>query len=263
MTKNRVKIYVLSLIEAKERRSAITKQFNNHGIEFEFFDGIYGRDLSTEKIDDIYDKSKALNCVGRELTKGEIGATYSHYKIYQKALVNDLDYVVVLEDDIYFDENLKNLIEELEYLVDEESEKSKVFFIQEHCNNDMVISNSKGCRIGGFFFNRMFSSEEYFVGAYGYVLNQSAIKCLIKSYMKFYFVCDHWYFVRKESKISELYFLKNAIIRTNEEDVRQVDSYIQEERKLVVMKRNLSAIQKLRFFVKKIVVSRFSIDRYV
>jgi len=254
-------VFVLSLVNASERRDKIQAEFSRINLDFEFFDGVYGKDLSNIQIDKIYDDVKANKYIGRSLTKGEIGATYSHFKMYEKAVAQDLDYLIVLEDDVYFDQRLKLIHDNLVNSV-ENDPVSRVLFIQEHCNNPNIISNKVAIKLGDFVFNRMFSSEEYFVGAYGYIVNKKALQSLVANYLKFYFVCDHWFYVRKETKIKEFLFIKKSMVKTNDDVTREVDSFVQEERRQIIKKRNLSLYQTFKLSVKNKIFKIFNIDRY-
>ncbi|MFM4728062.1 glycosyltransferase family 25 protein [Aeromonas caviae] len=261
MTVNNVKVFVLSLPHAHERRKSVQRQFTELGIDFEFFNGVYGNNLSESEIGLVYDSERAKIAVGRDLTKGEIGATYSHFKMYQKALNEGCEYLIIFEDDIIIDKRLKTFVDNLVTSTEVE-DKSSIYFIQEHCNVENMISNDSRRTLAGFDFKRMFSSEEYFVGAYGYVLNNLAMKKLVQGYLKFYFVCDHWYFVRKIARISRFYFLEQALVFTNTDDVREVDSFIQSERKKVIKTARLGIYQMIKLRIKKFLFSIFSIDRY-
>lgn len=77
------------------------------GLDYEFFYGVNGATL---------DKTPYIE-MGSRQTRGQLGCTLSHYKLYQK-IVNDnlYDKVLILEDDAMFSENIKNLDNYMEQL---------------------------------------------------------------------------------------------------------------------------------------------------
>lgn len=75
------------------------------------------------------------------MTVGEIGATYSHYLIYKDAYEKSLDYLIVLEDDSFVDENFDEVINRL--LVKITPDDDAIIFIQEHTLDSKVIFSRK------------------------------------------------------------------------------------------------------------------------
>lgn len=257
-----VMILVLSLPDAHERRKKFKDDFESKSNkEFIFFDGVYGKNLSENFVKEIYDGKKAKKYIGRDLTSGEIGATLSHYKMYKYALDNKVDYLVCLEDDTFIDESfdfiLDSIILNKEILLSEKT----VFFLQEHTiNSNVIFSKKKIALKEGFDIKRLLGSSQYFVGSYGYLVSKNMLKSLEKNYLPFFYVCDHWYFVRKRCDIKNMYCVDKAIVKTNEESIRQVDSYINEERKKLIKKSGLSVIARSKIAVKRIVLRAIDSD---
>ena len=93
-----MKIFIISLKHALDRRQAIAKELDGLGIQFEFVDAVVGADI------DLYD-AKVINLakiqkfLGRNITNGEIGCALSHASIYQKMIDEKISDAIVLEDD--------------------------------------------------------------------------------------------------------------------------------------------------------------------
>jgi GR25 family glycosyltransferase involved in LPS biosynthesis len=88
------KIYCINLQRRKDRRSECERIFRTHGLNVEFIEAIDGDTISDTK----------------GLKKGAAGCCLSHKKIYQKMFDDkSLQKVLVLEDDIEFHPNFKNL----------------------------------------------------------------------------------------------------------------------------------------------------------
>lgn len=107
-------ILVISL-KNSPRRETISKRLTGLGLNFEFFDAIYGKDLSEaqlKKIDfEFYPKNYGAK---KPLTLGEIGCAISHVNVYEYIVKNNLEETIVLEDDaivsLYFEEILQSAL---------------------------------------------------------------------------------------------------------------------------------------------------------
>lgn len=253
-------ILVLSLPDAKQRRDNFHINFISASkLNYRFYDGVYGKHLAQKTLDEIYSSAKAFSKIGRDLTLGEIGATYSHFLMYKEALENGLDYLIVLEDDSFvsqdFDAVLHNIISKFKNTDD------AIIFIQEHTLNNKVILSRRRIRVHeNYSVSRLLGSSQYFVGSYGYIITKAALHKIVRNYLPFYCVCDHWYFIKKQSSIDSFYALKPSIVRTNEENVREIDSFINQERKKVIKKADLTIVARLKIFVKKIILPALDKD---
>ncbi|MDQ2719738.1 MAG: glycosyltransferase family 25 protein [Bacteroidota bacterium] len=106
-----IKIYIINLKRSTERRSEMIRKLDILGLEYEFFEAIDGKNLPQETLDKIkaqpYSFKKAFN---REMTAGEIGCAMSHLNLYQKIIRDEIEYALILEDDIDFDEQLQLIV---------------------------------------------------------------------------------------------------------------------------------------------------------
>lgn len=99
-----VKILVLTLLQAKDRQVRIKTSLNRAGIPFEFFYGVDGR-TDENPVEEIYDRNRRLRLKGAPLSPGQLGCYASHFKIWKRC-VEMQQPVIVLEDDVTFDESL-------------------------------------------------------------------------------------------------------------------------------------------------------------
>ncbi|MAA64130.1 MAG: epitope biosynthesis protein [Alteromonadaceae bacterium] len=113
-----VKILVLTLLQAKDRQARIKALLNEAGIPFEFFYGVDGR-TDKNPVEAIYDKSLRLRLKGAPLSPGQLGCYASHFNIW-KTCVETQQPLVVLEDDVTFDESLfKDFLDNISALPEE------------------------------------------------------------------------------------------------------------------------------------------------
>ena len=67
--------------------------------------------LSPEEISATYSPKQALALNGRELTRGEIGCSLSHLRLYQRQIDLGHEEVVILEDDVVVDPRLLEILD--------------------------------------------------------------------------------------------------------------------------------------------------------
>jgi glycosyl transferase family 25 len=92
-----MKVYVISLKGARERRSQIESQMTSIGLDFEFFDGISGS-RSARYVASIREEEFLLN-TGRRVTAGEVGCYASHRCLWKRCVDEDAP-ILIMEDDV-------------------------------------------------------------------------------------------------------------------------------------------------------------------
>ena len=107
-----MRIFILSLTDAKERRDAITKKMNTLGLDFEFFDAIDGRAGLPEKYEAIVDRKKAKKRLGKDVSDGEISCALSHAFVYKKIADDNIACAIVLEDDAIISDDFAQMVQQ-------------------------------------------------------------------------------------------------------------------------------------------------------
>ncbi|ELU2843165.1 TPA: glycosyltransferase family 25 protein, partial [Escherichia coli] len=100
-------IYIVSLKRDIERRNKINDVFHRLNINFDFFDAIDAKDPQNKEI---IDKMR-LSGVGAEMTDGEIACTLSHQLIYKDMIDKNIEWAVILEDDVIVNEKFKKFLQ--------------------------------------------------------------------------------------------------------------------------------------------------------
>ncbi|MFQ3248221.1 glycosyltransferase family 25 protein [Glaciecola sp.] len=98
------KIYLINLARSTDRLAACARQFEEHELSFERIEAIDGDKLSPASISEIYDFSHSS--YHKHMTNGEIACYLSHVKVWQKVVDEQLDYAVILEDDILLKDDI-------------------------------------------------------------------------------------------------------------------------------------------------------------
>lgn len=91
--------FVISLTTATQRRQHIKRQFDEHQIDFTFFNAVTPNEV--KKIANDFN----LCIDNSDLTDGELGCFFSHLLLWQQCIDNNMDYITVFEDDVHLGEN--------------------------------------------------------------------------------------------------------------------------------------------------------------
>lgn len=113
-----MKLYVISLPDAEERRERATIQLADAGIPFEFFDAMRGEQAIAERHFERCDDEEWLLNTGREVTPAEIGCFASHRSMWQKC-VELGEPIMIMEDDFQLLPGFANAINQVARNIDE------------------------------------------------------------------------------------------------------------------------------------------------
>ena len=104
-----LKVYVINLERAQDRRESISQQLAQQNISFEFYPAVDGR-LDKSYAQTYYRNFSRLIRYARPLSDSQIGGFASHYKLWLKCIELNQP-IVILEDDIYLKENFAEKLE--------------------------------------------------------------------------------------------------------------------------------------------------------
>lgn len=105
-------VFIISLKNDTGRREKISKLLTDVNIDYHFFDAIdYRSDLFQEKKKDALNNN-AQNAYG-EMTEPEMACTFSHLAVYQQIVDHGLEWALILEDDVTFDNRLADMVNDL------------------------------------------------------------------------------------------------------------------------------------------------------
>ena len=103
-------VFLINLDKRKDRLEKCSKMLEAQNIDFERFSAI-APNLSEINNNKIWNRSTRNFCRRdrrrrkEKYTIGALGCKMSHYYVIKKAKENNLDYVIILEDDIIFNQN--------------------------------------------------------------------------------------------------------------------------------------------------------------
>jgi len=94
-------VYLINMDKDTDRLEKVTKECKKFNINFERFNGVDPLKLSKKELNKYVSKICQNIC-----PNGIIGCGVSHMKIYEDAIKNNYKNILVLEDDIYFNDKL-------------------------------------------------------------------------------------------------------------------------------------------------------------
>ncbi|WP_417441793.1 glycosyltransferase family 25 protein [Idiomarina sp.] len=103
-------IFLINLDRSTERLQRASDQIEKTGFTFERVAAVDGATLTDDKIAEVFDAKTAKRRFQYNLTAGEIGCYLSHIKCWEKIIEDDLDYAVILEDDLLLDRQFASVI---------------------------------------------------------------------------------------------------------------------------------------------------------
>ncbi|MDE9545148.1 glycosyltransferase family 25 protein [Xenorhabdus bovienii] len=211
-----MKIFIVNLKKHTQRKEKMQNQANKLGLHIEFIEAVYGPEINDEKLKRIaYDYP---NC---KLTKGEIGCSLSHLKIYKKIIDDNIEYALILEDDAVLSENITEYIKNIKN--SDNIRKPNVYLLSE------VISYIKNYNLHSNIYK-----SYHACGAHGYIINKKAAKKLLSKLQPIKYEADMWWIFRFRNYIN-VYCIIPHLIDTSDFDKK--DSILEEERAKIIEER--------------------------
>ena len=158
------------------RRQAMLKRAAEMGLDLEFFEAVNGRNLSSDQME-LYDSKKRRHFFGRDLTFGEIGCLLSHRAIYEKMIRENIPVAIILEDDVIFEPDVKEVFAALPY-------SSVPWDVIRFLGSTKIYA--RGCRkiaplIGRYWMARLPTAPG---GAHGYMIKREAAQVMLTHMQK-------------------------------------------------------------------------------
>ncbi|MGB2739694.1 MAG: glycosyltransferase family 25 protein [Cognaticolwellia sp.] len=113
---NTCPVYVVNLDCAETRMQSMDQQLSNLGVSYQRISAVKGIDLSANEIEKVYSSKLNQKNFRYNLSLGEIGCYMSHRKIWQKMVEQNIEFAVILEDDLVVNENFLGLLSQVDSL---------------------------------------------------------------------------------------------------------------------------------------------------
>ncbi|MDH3000857.1 hypothetical protein A1D23_10355 [Chelonobacter oris] len=237
-----MRIFIVNLKLSLDRKDYMIKLCNLFGLNVEFVEAVYGKELQKSFVDSIYDSLKSYHTIGREMTLGEIGCALSHIRIYKYILEHNIDVALILEDDVFFEKDLLNALEQIN-LYPEDWNLVLLGHYSTHINGREIESPVSYRRRFKLNTGSLYKLMGYGYGTHGYLINQIGAKKLVNATRIIYKPIDHY---TSDNSILNIYALLPTVIKVN----NNFDTTINDRR--IIAKsifKNNKLIYKLRNFI--------------
>lgn len=104
------KVFVINLARSPERLAKIALQLDAIGIPFDRIDALDGKELSDDFIDSVSPAHIVSKRYYRALSRAEVACSLSHKRAWQQIIDQNLDFAIVLEDDVELLENFSAVL---------------------------------------------------------------------------------------------------------------------------------------------------------
>lgn len=158
------KAVVVSLISEHERRQHIDNLFDEHDVAFDYFDAI-----NKFQVDVVLQKYN-LEVRSKRISEGEVACYLSHYCLWQQVVEQNLPYLMVFEDDIWFSKTANDFLNNPDWLPNDfDVTKLETMHCRVMINKGINLrSEHKLCQI-----------RSSHMGMAGYIVSQKGAKKLL------------------------------------------------------------------------------------
>ena len=177
-----------------ERRVALRELLEKTPFQFEFMSINDDIELTPSAIAKNHDSKRAIDALGRDLTRGELASTFNHMLCFKKFLDSENDIAIILEDDADFivDEFIC-VIELLTKIINKSNHHVYLLTpVISYLNNSPIDLN-----------------EDYKVvevvqslDSAGYIVNRETAKKLLSVNSKAWFIMDDWIRYKKHANVN-------------------------------------------------------------
>ena len=104
----KIKIYVINLARSPHRKKQISDQLKNCPVDYEFITAVDGAGKNISDFEQY--NQNTINITGKDLKTTEIGAFLSHIKAITAGKKDNVDWAIILEDDVVVSPHFNDII---------------------------------------------------------------------------------------------------------------------------------------------------------
>lgn len=190
-----MKVFVINLPTAIERRKGMIKHLTARGVPFELIDGVNGRQLADDEIERMCDMEVVRKY--KWMTKGFLGAVMSHYFLYKKIVDENIECACILEDDVVVGRDFLQTLDAIEKRIKEEP------FVLLHYTswNKIELENMQKPLHGNTSLYKV-KDTDGLNSAAGYVVTHDVAKKMLDFLTPIRYGADNWHEFIKEGVLS-------------------------------------------------------------
>ena len=169
------KIFVINMPDQKERFQHISSQLKTFNLPFQKIDGVNISNLSNDELNKYYSLAKNRKLFPRKLTAGEIGCYIAHVKCWEEIIKQNIDFGIILEDDIRLDVKFLKALE----FIDEHFDKWEFIRLQVETKPRLLYQKEDFKDFSFYEFIRTSGC------LWGYALKNKTAQTLLKNILPF------------------------------------------------------------------------------
>ena len=104
------KIFLINMKKSPERLAFMSNQLKSLGLPFSLQEGVDGKVYDFKEV---YDEESSMRLNGASLAPVEKGCALSHRLAFEKAIAEDVEYTLILEDDVELPLTFKKIFDEV------------------------------------------------------------------------------------------------------------------------------------------------------
>ncbi len=238
-----ISIFIVNLKKDMEKKQHIQELCKKFGLDIEFIEAVYGKELLQSDINKVYSEKKSIEEIGRGLSRGEIGCALSHKMIYQRMIDENISEAVVFEDDTEFGQEFVNIIIDNNLFQGNADLVLLGYWYYGETNIDKLIHKQGKVDIDNGYKLVRFVQNMH--GTYGYAISQIGAKKLLE-YMQqnIYLPIDHYI---SDSNLVNVYGLCPPIVNISAKF--NLETELEKERRALRNKYWYSKPSNLKIFL--------------
>ncbi len=245
-----IKTYIVNLKKDIEKKEHMQNLCQKYGLDVEFIEAVDGKALNEEDITKVYSSKKAIDKIGRELSRGEIGCALSHKMIYQRMVDENISEAIILEDDIDFDDIFLDLLNHMkQFPANAELVLLGYWYKGKEVKNVKRLISFHG-RIKFFNSLKLVRFTKNIHGTYGYFITVSGaeklLQCLNK---KIEMSIDHY---TGDERFVNLYGIFPAIVKLSDKFDMNTNLEIEREQKRAENKSGVIRFETTKYFLNQL-----------
>lgn len=220
-----IPIFCINLDRATERKKKIENLWiKNLGFDITFWKAWDRRDVDNGKFYFKYDPELTQKTIKRQLTSGEIACATSHCMVYEYALNCNLDYCIVMEDDIlpsrYTNINAVNQILQKR----EEIPECNIILLHEIYGRINEIDSLKETTNFKILSKWPFGNQITF-------FTKKGLELMFNNLYKLNYMADHWNIFTNYNPQNDICIIKQSIGHHEFRSSKDANTYIGERSK--------------------------------
>lgn len=204
------KVFVVSLAHSIERRAHIQKIFAAAGVDFEFLDAVYGRELDLPNDSRI--NYEVVSQYPDWLTPNMLGCNLSHIKAYQTIVDQGLDYGFIFEDDVVLEADIQPLMAQ----VAAKASGNSAILLYYQCWDAITLSQQKGVSMVGDYKQYDVTNQYRFISTAGYCITRDACQTMLQKTLPLHAGPDSWKYFCECGALQQLHMVYPMPVQTFE-----------------------------------------------